>query len=121
APHTHGKCLRGLQSERCELSGGPLDTWLLSLGHGVRCYHAALKSFFEDPEQVFLAYTTFATDTPQFDRSFFAEIGITNEVHQNIFERWFEKRIQEVSSCPTSTLAALAVGSGVPGGVQEGS
>ena len=27
----------------------------------------------------------------------------------------------EVSSCPTSTLAALAVGSGVPGGVQEGS
>eukprot|EP00435_Cladocopium_sp_Y103_P054197 s1803_g17.t1 len=123
ASHTRGRCLRGLQSEGCELSGGPLDTWLLSLGHGVRCYHAALKSFFEDPEQVFLAYTTFATDAPQFDRSFFAEIGITNEVHQNIFERWFENRIQEVSSYPTgptSTLAA-AVGSGSCGGLQEGS
>eukprot|EP00434_Breviolum_minutum_P025550 symbB.v1.2.022576.t1/scaffold1978.1/size96278/5 len=47
----------------CEPPGGPLDKWLLSLGHGVRCYHAALKTFFDEPEQVFLAYTTFTNST----------------------------------------------------------
>ncbi|CAE7906554.1 SUP35 [Symbiodinium microadriaticum] len=84
---------------------GPLAAWLCSLG--MERYQATLEGFFDDPEQVFLAYTTPATmGEPHFDSGFFAEVGVTDEVHQRTFERWFVEKLHKARVPAVSTARA---------------
>lgn len=88
---------------------GALGGWLLSLdgtGALVR-YRLPLADFFETPEQVFQAYTSFGTDAPHFDRAFFEEVEVQVS-HQRIFETWFRAELEKRGH---STSSGMPMGS----------
>ena len=86
---------RGAAGSASKPRTGALSAWLESLGVSKAC--GALQDHFDDPEQVFLAYTVDLGGNLEFDRSFFQEVGIT-KAEERIFERWFREKIESSES-----------------------
>lgn len=102
-PSSRSSKAQELDSKRTP--AGPLDKWLLDLDRSgaLLRYRSPLADFFDDPQQIFRAYTTPYT-TPgitelvlSFDHNFFLEAEVMDASHRVVFERWFTMQIE--ASC----------------------
>lgn len=93
------------ESDSKRPSAGPLDEWLLDLNRSgaLLRYRSPLEDFFDDPQQIFLAYTTpyaksgISEMVLSLDHNFFQEAGVVDASHRRIFERWFAMQIETSS------------------------